>query len=93
MSWPARWVSFPPSLLFPSLSLDLYYNHQAGLNMLMLCCSEEFKKDGILFLGLHPGWVRTDMGSVLEEANIPGIGVSSAKYYILKLRCVKDAVP
>uniref|UniRef100_A0A8C7ISP3 C-factor n=1 Tax=Oncorhynchus kisutch TaxID=8019 RepID=A0A8C7ISP3_ONCKI len=34
----------------------------AGLNMLTLCATEEFRKDEILFAVLYPGWVRTDMG-------------------------------
>ncbi|KAM4598262.1 C-signal-like [Polymixia lowei] len=39
-----------------------YRVSKAGLNMLMLCASEEYRKDEILFALLHPGWVRTDMG-------------------------------
>uniref|UniRef100_A0A8C8C691 C-factor n=1 Tax=Oncorhynchus tshawytscha TaxID=74940 RepID=A0A8C8C691_ONCTS len=34
----------------------------AGLNMLTLCATEQFRKNEILFAVLYPGWVRTDMG-------------------------------
>ncbi|XP_076135719.1 uncharacterized protein LOC143118573 [Alosa pseudoharengus] len=47
------------SLYFPGIS---YRISKAGLNMLTVCNSVEFKEDGILFTLLHPGWVRTDMG-------------------------------
>lgn len=29
--------------------------------MLTLCATEDFRKDEILFVVLHPGWVRIDM--------------------------------
>ncbi|XP_062388907.1 C-signal-like [Sardina pilchardus] len=50
---------------FPAIS---YRISKAGLNMLTICNSVEFKQDGVLFTLLHPGWVRTDMGG--EEGAI-----------------------
>ncbi|XP_041735260.1 C-factor-like [Coregonus clupeaformis] len=50
---------------FPAIS---YRISRAGLNMLTLCATEEFRKDEILFAVLHPAWVRTDMGG--EEGAI-----------------------
>ncbi|XP_029015950.1 C-factor-like isoform X2 [Betta splendens] len=45
-----------------------YRMSKAALNMLTLCASTELKRDGILVAALHPGWVRTDMGT--QEADI-----------------------
>uniref|UniRef100_A0A673W4C5 C-factor-like n=1 Tax=Salmo trutta TaxID=8032 RepID=A0A673W4C5_SALTR len=45
----------------------------AGLNMLTLCATEEFRKDEILFVVLHPGWVCTDMGG--EGVSLTGRSV------------------
>ncbi|KAG5273112.1 hypothetical protein AALO_G00147780 [Alosa alosa] len=39
-----------------------YRVSKAALNMLTRCLSEDLKKDGILVMALHPGWVQTDMG-------------------------------
>lgn len=39
-----------------------YRISKAALNMLTRCLSEDLKKDGILVMALHPGWVKTDMG-------------------------------
>lgn len=43
---------------------------QAALNMLTCCLAEDFKKDGILVMSLHPGWVQTEMGGprVIQSA-------------------------
>lgn len=39
-----------------------YRVSKAALNMLSRCLAEDFKKDGILVMSLHPGWVQTEMG-------------------------------
>ncbi|KAK9959017.1 hypothetical protein ABG768_011106 [Culter alburnus] len=39
-----------------------YRVSKAALNMLTRCLAEDFKKDGILVMALHPGWVQTEMG-------------------------------
>ncbi|XP_040569813.1 C-signal [Lepeophtheirus salmonis] len=39
-----------------------YRCSKTALNMAMKNVSLELKKDGILVLSLHPGWVKTDMG-------------------------------
>ncbi|XP_076036791.1 C-signal-like [Oratosquilla oratoria] len=40
-----------------------YRASKAALNMVTKALAEDYKKDGILFVALHPGWVQTDMGS------------------------------
>ncbi|KAL6479266.1 hypothetical protein MHYP_G00126990 [Metynnis hypsauchen] len=52
-----------------------YRISKAALNMLTKCLAEDFKKDGILVMAIHPGWVRTDMGG--QEA--PVLPVDSVK--------------
>ncbi|XP_077104895.1 C-signal-like isoform X2 [Siphateles boraxobius] len=39
-----------------------YRVSKAALNMLTCCLAEDFKKDGIIVMSLHPGWVQTEMG-------------------------------
>ncbi|KAA0714939.1 L-xylulose reductase [Triplophysa tibetana] len=39
-----------------------YRVSKAALNMLTRCLAEDLKKDGILVMALHPGWVQTEMG-------------------------------
>ncbi|XP_070617760.1 C-signal-like [Erythrolamprus reginae] len=45
-----------------------YRISKTALNMVNACLAVELKKDGISFVLLHPGWVKTDMGS--EQASL-----------------------
>ncbi|KAL4659204.1 hypothetical protein GN956_G3509 [Arapaima gigas] len=47
-----------------------YSISKASLNMLNQCSVNEFQKEGIMFVVLHPGWVRTDMGGPEASADI-----------------------
>ncbi|XP_063801309.1 C-signal-like [Pseudophryne corroboree] len=40
-----------------------YRVSKAALNMLTRCQAEGYKNDGILCTAIHPGWVKTDMGT------------------------------
>ncbi|XP_059190328.1 C-signal [Centropristis striata] len=42
--------------------LYAYRASKAALNMVTRCQSEDFKGHNILVTGVHPGWVKTDMG-------------------------------
>uniref|UniRef100_A0A8C5MRB3 Uncharacterized protein n=1 Tax=Leptobrachium leishanense TaxID=445787 RepID=A0A8C5MRB3_9ANUR len=50
-------------LSFPAIP---YSCSKAALNMLTRLQAETYKKDGILFVAIHPGWVQTDMGGPQE---------------------------
>ncbi|KAJ6666006.1 hypothetical protein lerEdw1_000910 [Lerista edwardsae] len=45
-----------------------YRCSKAALNMLTMCQSMSYKEDGILCTLVHPGWVKTDMGT--QEAHL-----------------------
>ncbi|XP_070616422.1 C-signal-like [Erythrolamprus reginae] len=58
---------------FTSLPVDVpplyqYRVSKAALNMVNACLAVELKKDGISSVLIHPGWVKTDMGS--EQAPV-----------------------
>ncbi|MED6287183.1 hypothetical protein CHARACLAT_013755 [Characodon lateralis] len=39
-----------------------YRTSKSALNMVSRCMAVDLEPDGILCMGIHPGWVRTDMG-------------------------------
>ncbi|XP_061863743.1 C-signal [Colius striatus] len=56
----------PDSFFKPVIS---YRCSKAALNMLTKCQALTYGEAGILCVALHPGWVKTDMGS--QEADLP----------------------
>lgn len=39
-----------------------YRASKCALNMLTTCMANEFRAEGLAFVAMHPGWVKTDMG-------------------------------
>ncbi|KAL8194674.1 UNVERIFIED_CONTAM: hypothetical protein K2H54_028834 [Gekko kuhli] len=61
-------IGTPPSMkVFPVIS---YRCAKTALNMLTRCQALEYKDDGILFAAIHPGWVKTDMGTEKGELTV-----------------------
>ncbi|XP_060110151.1 C-signal-like [Heteronotia binoei] len=54
-----------------------YRASKAALNMITVCMAKELKGDGILCTTIHPGWVKTDMGTekapLAVECSVQGI--------------------
>lgn len=42
---------------------NAFFLLQAALNMLTRCQALTYSEAGILCVALHPGWVKTDMGT------------------------------
>ncbi|XP_029464719.1 uncharacterized protein LOC115095333 [Rhinatrema bivittatum] len=70
------------SLSYAMFKVISYRCSKAALNMLTKCQSLEYKKDGILCVALHPGWVQTDLGGA-EATLTPDQSVSG----ILNVLC------
>ncbi|KAJ7311937.1 hypothetical protein JRQ81_006258 [Phrynocephalus forsythii] len=47
-----------------------YRCSKAALNMLTMCQSLSYKEDGILCSAVHPGWVKTDMGTQAADLTV-----------------------
>ncbi|XP_020667117.2 C-signal isoform X1 [Pogona vitticeps] len=47
-----------------------YRCSKAALNMLTKCQSLSYKEDGILCSAVHPGWVKTDMGTQAADLTV-----------------------
>ncbi|XP_068022688.1 C-signal-like [Melanerpes formicivorus] len=72
--------SIASSIAWDMVQLVSYRCSKAALNMLTKCQSLEYRQHGILCVGVHPGWVQTDMGStpgqkppVTVDASIQGM--------------------
>uniref|UniRef100_A0A8C8RFK7 C-factor n=1 Tax=Pelusios castaneus TaxID=367368 RepID=A0A8C8RFK7_9SAUR len=53
-----------------TFSVISYRCSKIALNMLTRCQSLEYKKDGILCTALHPGWVKTELGTEKAELTV-----------------------
>ncbi|XP_056308231.1 C-factor-like [Danio aesculapii] len=62
ISTDAASLSMIPSMKEP-FPLFPYSISKVGLNMLTVYTARDLKADEILCISIHPGWVRTDMGS------------------------------
>ncbi|XP_065423834.1 C-signal-like isoform X1 [Chrysemys picta bellii] len=55
---------------FSFMPVVSYRCSKAALNMLTKCQSMGYKQDGILCSALHPGWVKTELGSAQADLTV-----------------------
>ena len=48
----------------------IYRSSKAALNVVMKCLSNDLRARGVIAVALHPGWVRTDMGTEAGELSV-----------------------
>lgn len=65
-------------------SFYIYRSSKAAVNVVMKCLSADLRDRGIIALSLHPGWVRTDMGTQAGQLSAEE-SVSSLKKVIAGL--------
>ncbi|XP_054026250.1 uncharacterized protein LOC128898182 [Dryobates pubescens] len=59
--------SIASSIAWDMVQLVSYRCSKTALNMLTKCQSLAYREHGILCIGVHPGWVQTDMGSTAGQ--------------------------
>jgi len=62
--------SFMGSMTLMAGGFYVYRSSKAALNAVMKCLSSDLSERGVIALVLHPGWVRTDMGTEAGELSV-----------------------